>query len=332
MASLPDAPIDPRLADLAAVITGNLDREYPHQVVHAAPDAAAAPLAPPRQRHPIFFGCYDWHSAVHSHWALVRLGRADVVAARVTPDAVARELAYLAPRPRFELPYGLAWVLLLCAEAARAHPGLRAALAPLEAVARDRILGWARSLPAPIRAGEHSSSAFALALALEWARATGDAGAAVELAAVARAHHDGDRDAPWAYEPSAYDFLSPSLTTAWLMARALDDAGALAAWLDGFAPTLGRSLALAPPVAADRADGKLVHWDGLALSRAWMLRELAAALPAADPRVALLAAQASDHGARGLAALDGATYAGTHWLPSFAVYWLTPAASSPAPA
>src|SRR4051794_21491871 len=26
-----------------------------------------------RKIHPVFFGCYDWHSAVHNHWLLVRL-------------------------------------------------------------------------------------------------------------------------------------------------------------------------------------------------------------------------------------------------------------------
>jgi len=279
----------------------------------------------------VFFGCFDWHSAVHSHWALLRLRRHPelraridrALAARVTPEAVDREVAYLAPRPRFELPYGLAWLLCLCGEASRAGElggSLRRTLAPLEALARERIAGWARALPAPVRSGEHSSSAFAMTLALDWARITGDRDTEALLARVARTLHERDRDAAWAYEPSAYDFVSPALAVAWLMTRVLGDD--FARWLTGFAPTLGRGLALAVPIATNRADGKLVHWDGLALTRAWMLAEVARALPAGDPRVAVLTATADAHGAHGLAALDGATYAGLHWLPSFAVYWL----------
>ncbi len=102
----------------------------------------------------------------------------------------------------------------------------------------------------------------------------------------------------------------------------------LAPWLDRFAPRLGRELRLTPPRAVDRADGKLVHWDGLALSRAWMLAELADALPADDPRRAPLHADADAHGAVGLAALDDMTYAGSHWLPSFAIRWRTRAGAA----
>jgi hypothetical protein len=317
------------LARLCDELITNIDREYPNQVVHLA--HGAAELQPPRTRHPIFYGCFDWHSAVHSHWALLRLRRHPafraridgVLAARVTPEAVEREVVYLAPRPRFELPYGLAWLLCLCGEASRSGElgsSLRRTLSPLESVARDRILAWARALPAPIRAGEHSSAAFAMTLALDWARITGDAAAADVLAQRARVLYAGDRDVAWGFEPSAYDFVSPGLTAAWLMSRVLGDR--FAPWLADYAPTLGRGLVLAPPVAVDRIDGKLVHWDGLALSRAWMLAEIARALPAGDPRVATLVAQADEHGAHGLAALDGATYAGLHWLPSFALYWL----------
>src|SRR6185503_20951387 len=101
------------LSRLCDALIANVDREYPNQVVHLA--HGAAELLPPRTRHPLFYGCFDWHSAVHSHWALLRLRRHPtlraridaVLAPRATPEAVAAEIAYLGPRPRFELPYGL---------------------------------------------------------------------------------------------------------------------------------------------------------------------------------------------------------------------------------
>jgi hypothetical protein len=172
-----------------------------------------------------------------------------------------------------------------------------------------------------IRAGEHSQSAFSLALAHEAARALGRAGAAQTLADRARALHTDDRDYALHLEPSAWDFLSPTVSAAWLMARHLP-ADELAAWLTRAAPTLGKApLPYSPSV--DRDDGKLAHWDGLLWSRAWMLRDLAAALPADDPRRAPLAAAATAHADTAAAALARAAYAGMHWLPTFATLWHT---------
>ena len=50
-----------------------IDREYPNKPEHVLDSAADA--KPPRDFHPAFFGCYDWHSSVHGHWLLARLAR-----------------------------------------------------------------------------------------------------------------------------------------------------------------------------------------------------------------------------------------------------------------
>ncbi len=73
----------------------------------------------------------------------------------------------------------------------------------------------------------------------------------------------------------------------------------------------------------ERADPLLVHLDGLNLSRAWCLRGIAGALPAADPRRMRLRAAAASHLAAGLEGLGSGEYAGGHWLASFAVLALT---------
>lgn len=298
---------------LTEILSTNIVREHPYHL--SATLFGDETDLTPRQLTPIFAGCFDWHSAVHSHWALVRLGvRIDLPA-----EGVARELAFLACRPGFELPYGLAWLLTLAGELRLAGD---TRLAPLEAIARDRVVAWLGRLPVPVRGGEHTQSAFAAGLALDWARVAGDDQAAAAIGAAAERLLGDDRDAPLGYEPGAYDFLSPALATASLIAR-VRPPDEFAGWLDGFAPRLGRATTLVPVVPVDRADGKLVHWDGLNLSRAWMLAEIAAALPAGDPRRPVLDALAAAHGAAGVAALDDMTYAGSHWLPSFAVYWLT---------
>jgi hypothetical protein len=170
------------------------------------------------------------------------------------------------------------------------------------------MVAWARALDVPVRSGLHGQSAFALVLALDWARGHDDEAAAAFERAAER--HADRADVP---EPGPYDFLSPSLAAAWLIAR-VRSPDEFAAWLE--VP------ALTPVRTVDRADGHLVHWDGLNLSRAWMLAAIARALPA-DPRRPALTASADAHLAAGLAALDDMTFAGSHWLPTFAIYALT---------
>jgi hypothetical protein len=57
----------------AGVALAGIVREYPNHPGHLL--THPADLQPPRRLHPAFYGCYDWHSAVHSHWLLVRLLR-----------------------------------------------------------------------------------------------------------------------------------------------------------------------------------------------------------------------------------------------------------------
>lgn len=53
-------------------------REYPNKIAHVLQGDADA--KPPRELTPAFYGCFDWHSAVHGHWLLAR-------GARLYPDA-----------------------------------------------------------------------------------------------------------------------------------------------------------------------------------------------------------------------------------------------------
>ena len=194
----------------------------------------------------------------------------------------------------FERPYGLAWLLQLGAELREwGSPEARAwaaALEPLERAAVARLAEWLPKLTQPIRIGEHSQTAFALGLALDWARAAGDDEARRLVEARSRDFYGRDRDCPLAYEPSGEDFLSPCLGEADLMRRVLPPAE-YARWLAAFLPSLprdGRGDWLAPGVVTDPTDPKLAHLDGLNLSRAWMLEGMAAGLPKGDARVPAL--------------------------------------------
>jgi hypothetical protein len=275
-----------------------------------------ADVAAPRILTPAFYGCYDWHSAVHGHWLLARLSRLfpeaafaaearDAIARNITPENIAGEVRYLTDQGRaaFERPYGLAWLLTLAAE-------LRSdVLRPLEDAALERFSTRLAKLPYPVRSGEHSNTAFALGLVL-------DSHPSEFFMQRARDFYLKDLDAPVEYEPSGEDFLSPCLAEADVMRRVLP-APEFAKWLAAFLPDVSR---IVPVVSPDPGDPKFSHLDGLNLSRAWMLRGIARGL-GSEAR-GQYEALADLHAEAGLAAVTGEHYEGAHWLATFAVYLL----------
>ena len=343
-ANRPAPTLDPAAAErFAGLALTCLHREYPSKIAHVMSSDADA--RPPHELTPAFYGCYDWHSAVHGHWLLVRLvhlfpdapfassARAEL-ARSLRPDAIAGELAYLTRDGRisFERPYGLAWLLQLCAELRGWNdPQARewaASLAPLEAEAAGRIKGWLPKLRYPIRIGEHDQTAFAFGLIWDWAGVAGDTQMRAFLTDAAQRFYLGDRGCPLDYEPSGQDFLSPCLAEADFMRRVLD-ARQFARWMSGFLPGIPantRAAWLEPGVVTDRSDPKLAHIDGLNLSRAWMLEGIAQGLGSKDRRVPALHAAAARHREAALPAVTGEHYEGGHWLGTFAVYLTSGAA------
>ncbi len=190
-AATPDSPsLDvataTRFANLALKC---LHTEYPNHISHTL-DSDAAALAP-HLLTPAFYGCLDWHSDVHGHWLLVRLlrlfpqapfaaaARAEV-ARSLTATNIAGELQYLQQpdRASFERPYGLAWLLQLCAELRewqdpQAQQWLTT-LQPLESAVALRLASWLPKLHYPIRVGEHDQTAFSFGLIWDWAGVAGD--------------------------------------------------------------------------------------------------------------------------------------------------------------
>ena len=336
-ASQADAALAARFAGLALDC---VHRQYPNKIAHVLDGDEDA--RPPRELTPAFYGCYDWHSSVHGHWLLVRLARLhpDSESAEAARAALARSLTtanlqgeaeYMqAPgRVGFERPYGLAWLLQLGAELREwDDPDARRwrlALAQIETLAADRIRDWLPKLTHPVRSGEHSQTAFAFGLILDWARSAGDDDMIELIEERAADYYAADYDCPLRYEPSGQDFLSPCLAEADLLRR-VTSPDAFADWLTRFLPGIpenGGADWLTPAVVTDPTDGKLVHLDGLNLSRAWMLEGIASGLPADDRRRSALIAAADAHRASGLAAVTGATYEGGHWLGTFATYLIT---------
>ena len=311
---------------LVGLALGCVRREYPNRIGHLL--RSDADVLPPRRLTPAFFGCFDWHSAVHAHWLLARLCRMEqdadyapkarvALAQALTLQNMTAELDYAAARPAFERPYGMAWLLQLAAELHEWDDpdarGWREALRPLEEHAAAVFEDWLPKLSRPVRSGTHDQTAFSLGLVHDWARITGAPGLRDLVERRGLAFYAGDRDAPLAYEPSGHDFLSPSLAEADLMRRILPP-DTCRDWLAGFLGTFE----LDPVAVPDPHDGHLVHLAGLNLSRAWMLEGIASVAPSDA-----IAAMAARHRDAGLGALDGLTYAGTHWLGTFAAYLIS---------
>ena len=243
----------------------------------------------------------------------------------LSPDRIALEVAYLGEgnRRSFERTYGWAWLLKLSAELQSwDDPSARrwaTALQPLADELAARFMAFLPKQTYPIRTGVHPNTAFSLDLALDYARATGDVRFERMIRERARDWFGRDRRGPLAWEPGGEDFLSPCLEEAALMSRLLP-AAAFRRWLEGFLPGLPNGLV--PAVVSDRTDPKIVHLDGLNLSRARALRQIAGALGPADARAAALLRLADRHARASLPHLASGSYEGEHWLATFAVRML----------
>ena len=336
-----DAKAAERFAKLALAC---VHKEYPNKISHVL--NSDADVAPPRKLTPAFCGCYDWHSSVHGHWLLVRLLRTfpdapfasaarDALKQSLTAENLKQEAAYIKGEGRssFERPYGLSWLVQLCAELRewddpQAHEW-SANLKPVEDAAVERLTNWLPKLSHPVRIGEHDQTAFGLGLMFDYARTAKNDAFAKLIRDSAKKFFLADKNCPLNYEPSGEDFLSPCLGEADVMRRVLPQKE-FSGWLKGFMPQIpvGRDENqnadwLKVAVSPDPSDPKLAHLDGLNLSRAWMLEGILSALPEDDPRRPALQAAADAHRYAGLAAVTGEHYEGGHWLGSFAVYLTT---------
>ena len=326
---------DPLVKQLLALTVENVPREFPNYIAHSMQSVDDV-FRRPRELHPAFYGCLDWHSAVHSHWQMVRALRLfptasfvdevmTILTRHLSAENLQTELAYLQARPGYERPYGLAWLLQLCAELRewQTPQALRWLdnLQPLESLSAERITNWLPKLSYPVRTGSHSQTAFSLGLVYDWAQVALRTDVVTAIRSAALRFYQADMNAPLTYEPSGTDFLSPALGEADLMRRVLSNE-AFAAWLITFLP-LTAIQSLAPVTISDANDGQLAHFGGLNLSRAWMLQGIAQALPEGDERSGVLLASAEIHQTAGLQDATNPAYMMSHWIPTFAIYLIT---------
>ncbi|MFB6318612.1 DUF2891 domain-containing protein [Saccharicrinis sp. FJH54] len=296
-----------------------------------------ADVVAPKVDHPAFYGCFDWHSSVHGHWTLVRLLKSypglpeakqirTMFEENLTSEHIQKEIAFFADpnNKTFERTYGWAWLLKLQMELRTWDDPLGKQLAanvqPLADTIVSKYSHFLDKLNYPIRVGEHTNTAFGLTFAWDYANAFGETVLKNKIEDKALQFYEKDKDCPISWEPGGFDFLSPCLIEADLMTRVMNKVDYML-WLQSFLPGLGddEGIKLEPAVVSDRTDGKLVHLDGLNLSRAWCLFNIARKLPGEDEDIIAMAKQ---HLNAALPHVTSGAYEGEHWLASFAVYAL----------
>lgn len=329
-----DSLTDKQVTLFADLALKNIDIEFPNKPsnVMAGPESVQSP----KEMHPAFYGCFDWHSSIHGHWMLVRLlklypkcsANAKIrksLNEHLTAENLEAETAYFSKKHNksFERMYGWAWAFRLAVEL---HDwddadGRKWAknLKPLEELLVQRTMDYLPKLSYPIRTGVHPDSGFALGQTLDYARTIGNKELETLVVKRSRDFYLGDKNYPFRYEPSGQDFFSSGLNEADLMRRVLPQAE-FSKWLDTF---MGDINVVQPVEVSDVTDGHIVHLAGLDLSRAWCMQGVASALPQGDPRVTALRKSAAAHCEMGLGYVFSGHYEGEHWLATFAIYTIS---------
>lgn len=324
-------------------------KEYPNKIDHVMSDENQ--VRPPKALHPAFYGCYDWHSSVHGHWLLAHLLRLypelpeagtirQTLRANLTEENIKAENDYFktSGRQSYERPYGWAWLLKLHEELylwndVDAQKWFKI-LQPLADTIVEKYVDFFAKQTYPIRVGTHFNSAFGLSFALDYANSVKSSDPERQQALnklkeriveSSRRYYMSDVNYPGAWEPGGDDFLSGALVEADLMRRVLKPAE-FRRWFRRFLPGIAQGQPknlLNPAVVSDRSDPKIVHLDGLNLSRAWCMRSIASTLPRTDPARRVLIESATRHAEATLIHVASGNYEGEHWLASFAVYMLS---------
>ncbi len=311
-----------------------IEKEFPNKPSHVMNNRAE--ILGPKEQHPAFFGCFDWHSSVHGHWMLVKLLKIfpnisenirirSALNKNLTKKNLEKELLYFDQKNRksFERTYGWAWLLKLAeelngwndADGKRWSKNLK----PLELKIVEKFIEFLPKQTYPIRTGVHPNTAFGLVFAYDYAKKTGNTKFLNLIVKRGRDYFEKDKNCPDGWEPGGEDFLSPCLEEADFMLRILSRKK-FAIWFNNFFPDFSKSKLLTPATVSDRSDGKLSHLDGLNLSRAWCLADIMKQFKNDPGLVSTLKKSIEEHAVKTLSNIRSGHYAGEHWLGSFAVY------------
>ncbi len=324
---------------LASMPLKCINQEYPNKTAHVINTEKDAILTP-KQLHPSFYGCFDWHSSVHGHWMLVRLLRTvpdlenkdkiiSILDKSFSPEKIKEEAFYFTKyqvAQNFERTYGWAWILKLDEELARwNHPKAKIWHQSLKPLTEEILRLWKAYFPKqtyPNRTGVHPNTAFAMSFAIDWARQVGDKSFEKELSEKAKIFYLNNVKTPAYLEPDGSDFFSPSLEIAELMSRILAQKE-FEKWLNLFYEKRSLENIEQIPIISDVNDYQTVHLVGLSFSKAWAMKNIINALPEKNSIRKQFEKSREKFIENSLPIIFQGNYGGDHWLASFAVYALT---------
>ena len=324
---------------LASMPLKCINQEYPNKTAHVINTEKDAILTP-KELHPSFYGCFDWHSSVHGHWMLLRLLRTvpdlenkdkiiSILEESFSPEKIKEEASYFTKyqvAQNFERTYGWAWILKLDEELARwNHPKAKIWHQNLKPLTDEILRLWKAYLPKqtyPNRTGVHPNTAFAMSFAIDWARQVGDKSFEKELSEKAKIFYLNNTKTPAYLEPDGSDFFSPSLEIAELMSRILPQKD-FEKWLNQFYEKRSLENIEQIPIISDVNDYQTVHLVGLSFSKAWAMKNIINTLPEKNAIRKRFEISREKFIENSLPIIFQGNYGGDHWLASFAVYALT---------
>jgi len=324
---------------LASMPLKCINQEYPNKTAHVI-NAEKDAMLTPKELHPSFYGCFDWHSSVHGHWMLLRLLRTvqdlenrdkiiSILDESFSPEKIKEEASYFTKyqvAQNFERTYGWAWILKLDEELARwNHPKAKVWHQNLKPLTDEILRLWKAYLPKqtyPNRTGVHPNTAFAMSFAIDLAREVGDQSFEKELSEKAKIFYLNNTKTPAYLEPDGSDFFSPSLEIAELMSRILPQKE-FEKWLNQFYEKRSLENIEQIPIISDVNDYQTVHLVGLSFSKAWAMKNIINALPEKNSIRKQFEVTREKFIENSLPIIFQGNYGGDHWLASFAVYALT---------
>jgi len=316
-----------------------INQEYPNKTAHVINNEIDVKLSP-KELHPSFYGCFDWHSSVHGHWMLVKLlkdkpflkNKEEIIKfldGSFQAEKIITEAEYFNKyqvAKGFERTYGWAWLLQLDAELASwENPQAKIWHQNLKPLTDEIVKLWKEYLPKktyPNRTGVHPNTAFALSFAIDWARTVGEKDFENQLIEKAKYFYLKDEKTPAYLEPDGSDFFSPSLEIADLMTRILPQ-DEYVKWFNKFYEKRSIENISHIPVISDINDYQTVHLVGLSFTRSWCMKNIAQVLPKNHRYKKHFEETSAKFLENALPLVFKGNYGGDHWLASFAVYALS---------
>jgi len=314
-----------------------VDREFPNKPNYVF--ESEKDLIPPHINTPAFYGCYDWHSAVHSLWSMVRI-------LNLYPDIENREILlkslmthlnqqnilaeinfFNQKRNRqFERPYGWGWLLRLALELKRSSiPELKELYKNIDPFSRfisENFMRYLNQLSRPIREGTHQNTAFSMIHLYDYLKAINEIDMINGLIDRSVVFFYTDEGCPINYEPSGEDFISPCLIEADLMRRVLPK-DQFIKWFDKFIKPEKLRGSIRPVEVINPKDPRIGHLIGLFYQRGSSIDGILSVLSENDFRHNFFEKMKDMNCASAEEYIVKSGYGGEHWLASFAIFFYT---------